>query len=125
MREPLNIQGIKTMMGASGQTGKPGTPFLYRQLTAEKYHEFLSACVEQEDVAAFHSCLDLVWVAISYMHSRGWDVPRGWAELERSNLDKICPETLGVKRRSDGKILPPTGWVPPNFTFIDSSNPTT
>jgi predicted HAD superfamily Cof-like phosphohydrolase len=118
MGNQLNIQGTKTFMGASGQLGKTGTPFLYRKLTSDKYHEFLSACVEQEDVAAFNSCLDLVWVAISYMHSRGWDVPRGWAEIERSNLDKICPETLSVRHRSDGKILPPDGWKPPDLNFI-------
>ena len=36
-------------------------------------------------------------------------------KLSLSNLFKIDPVTLKVKKREDGKILKPEGWKPPDF----------
>ena len=62
------------------------------------------------------ACFDLMWVAIGYMISRGWNVDKIWDEGALSNLRKIDPETRKVLKREDGKVLKPEGWQPPNFS---------
>jgi predicted HAD superfamily Cof-like phosphohydrolase len=42
----------------------------------------------------------------------------GWEEVIRSNMDKVDPETGMVRKRSDGKILKPEGWKPPNLSDL-------
>ena len=47
--------------------------------------------------------------------SAGFPMASGWAEVIRSNMEKIDPETGMVRRRSDGKIMKPDGWQPPKL----------
>ena len=46
---------------------------------------------------------------------KGYDVKGAWDEVTRSNHMKIDTETGRVKKRSDGKVLKPDGWTPPNL----------
>lgn len=88
---------------------------LYMKLIQEEYKELMDAEAVSDDTEICDACFDLMWVIVGYMKSRGWDCEEIWDEGAKSNLSKIDPVTLKVKRREDGKILKPEGWKPPNF----------
>ncbi len=88
---------------------------LYMKLIQEEYKELMDAEAVSDDAEICDACFDLMWVLIGYMKSRGWDCEEIWDEGAKSNLSKIDPVTLRVKRREDGKILKPEGWKPPDF----------
>ena len=88
---------------------------LYMKLIQEEYTELMDASIDKNDTEICDACFDLMWVIVGYMKSRGWDCENIWDEGAQSNLSKIDPVTLRVKRREDGKILKPEGWKPPDF----------
>jgi predicted HAD superfamily Cof-like phosphohydrolase len=88
---------------------------LYMKLIQEEYTELIDAEAVSDDAEICDACFDLMWVLVGYMKSRGWDCEEIWDEGAQSNLSKIDPVTLRVKRREDGKILKPEGWKPPDF----------
>lgn len=88
---------------------------LYMKLIQEEYTELMDAEAVSDDAEICDACFDLMWVLVGYMKSRGWDCEEIWDEGAKSNLSKIDPVTLRVKRREDGKILKPEGWKPPDF----------
>jgi hypothetical protein len=45
----------------------------------------------------------------------GMSVHQGWAEVRRSNMSKLDPETGVAIKREDGKILKPASYSPPNL----------
>mgnify|MGYP002654977293 CR=1 FL=1 len=49
------------------------------------------------------------------MHSAGMDAEGGWKEVMMTNFAKIDRETGKVRKREDGKVLKPVGWVPPEL----------
>jgi predicted HAD superfamily Cof-like phosphohydrolase len=49
----------------------------------------------------------------------GSDAEGAWKEVMSTNFAKIDKETGKVRKREDGKVLKPTGWVAPNLeSFI-------
>ena len=88
---------------------------LYMKLIQEEYKELMDAEAVSDDAEICDACFDLMWVLVGYMKSRGWDCEEIWDEGAQSNLSKIDPMTLKVKKREDGKILKPEGWKPPDF----------
>jgi phosphoribosyl-ATP pyrophosphohydrolase len=88
---------------------------LYMKLIQEEYTELMDAEAVSDDAEICDACFDLMWVIVGYMKSRGWDCEEIWDEGAQSNLSKIDPVTLKVKKREDGKILKPEGWKPPDF----------
>lgn len=91
---------------------------LYMKLIQEEYTELMDAEAVSDDAEICDACFDLMWVLVGYMKSRGWDCEEIWDEGAQSNLSKIDPVTLRVKRREDGKILKPEGWKPPDFAKL-------
>jgi predicted HAD superfamily Cof-like phosphohydrolase len=89
---------------------------LYKRLIEEEVDEFWAAVDEENDTEQLDACFDMIWVIVGYMKSRGWNCDAAWDEGARSNLIKIDPTTGKVIRRSDGKILKPEGWQPPDFS---------
>jgi predicted HAD superfamily Cof-like phosphohydrolase len=115
MTNPFIDQAM--FMAACGQVttaASPGQAMLYKDLIHEEHDEFLQA---QTDVEEADACVDLLVVVIGYMISRGWDTQALWAEVVRSNMAKIGPDGK-VRRRSDGKILKPDGWTPPDIAGV-------
>ena len=45
----------------------------------------------------------------------GADAEGAWKEVMKTNFAKIDKETGKVRKREDGKVLKPTGWVAPNL----------
>ena len=84
------------------------------KLLAEEYEEFTDAIVKGDEVKQLDGAVDMMWVIIRYMISKGWDVEGAWEELTRSNNSKILPNGQ-VIRNEQGKIQKPDCYVPPNF----------
>jgi predicted HAD superfamily Cof-like phosphohydrolase len=54
-------------------------------------------------------------VTIGAIHSLGVDGEGAWDEVMRTNFAKIDTETGKVRKREDGKVLKPEGWLPPEL----------
>jgi predicted HAD superfamily Cof-like phosphohydrolase len=89
---------------------------LYYRLIVEEFNEFIQAKKENDDVELADACFDMIWVIAGYMLSKGWNCHDIWNEGADSNFKKVDPVTGKVKRREDGKILKPDGWVKPDFS---------
>ena len=113
---PFRDQAL--FMRACGQTvGEPNAPQaeLYADLVCEEVDEFVTAA---SDVERADAVIDLIVVLIGYAHSMGWPLAALWAEVHRSNMEKVDPATGAVRRREDGKILKPDGWTPPDVAGV-------
>jgi len=112
----------KTFMEACGQSvsGLNQDQFnLYVSLIEEEAGELVEAINANDKVETLDALVDILVVTIGAIHSMGADGEGAWKEVMSTNFAKIDKETGKVRRREDGKILKPTGWVPPNLeTFI-------
>jgi len=107
---------VKDFIIACEQVSDAETPYLYQKLMAVlNSGEFLKAVTFSDEVATLDACMDLIWVTLGYCIHKGYDITGAWNEVARSNMAKVDPETGKVKRRSDGKILKPADWTPPNL----------
>ena len=59
--------------------------------------------------------IDILVVTIGAIHSAGHDAEGAWKEVMSTNFAKIDKETGKVRKREDGKVLKPVGWVAPNL----------
>ena len=59
--------------------------------------------------------IDILVVTIGAIHSGGFNAEGAWKEVMSTNFAKIDKETGKVRKREDGKVLKPTGWVAPNL----------
>lgn len=103
-------------MAACGQIVGQDNPDqfkLYLSLIEEEVTELFEAVEDGDRVEIFDALLDIIVVCIGAGHSAGLPMQAGWAEVVRSNMAKVDPETGTVRRREDKKILKPEGWTPP------------
>jgi len=95
---------------------------LYLALMEEEWKELKAALLMEDRVEQLDALLDFIVVTIGAIHSGGFDGEGGWREVMTTNLAKIDKETGKVRKREDGKVLKPQGWVPPNLTpFVKDS----
>lgn len=104
---------VKHFINACDQEQCQENVHLYRGLIAEEYDEFCEAVVMRDDVEQLDACMDMIWVILGYCHMKGFDVDGAWAEVARSNLDKINSETGKVIKNAAGKVMKPEGWTAP------------
>lgn len=88
---------------------------MYLKLVTEEYKELQEAIITGNVQEQFDALLDIVVVSIGAMHSMGANPDGGWKEVMSTNFAKIDKETGKVRKREDGKVLKPTGWVPPDL----------
>lgn len=88
---------------------------LYLDLMDEEWKELKAALVMEDRVEQLDALLDFIVVTIGAIHSGGFDAEGGWKEVIGTNLAKIDRETGKVRKREDGKVLKPVGWVPPDL----------
>jgi predicted HAD superfamily Cof-like phosphohydrolase len=50
----------------------------------------------------------------------GADAEGAWKEVMKTNFAKIDSGTGKVRKREDGKVLKPVGWVPPELALFVS-----
>ena len=86
---------------------------MYHNLITEEYDEMLEANSRTEELDAL---IDMMVVIIGYGLSSGYDMEGAWNEVMTTNFWKIDQTTGKVKKREDGKVLKPDGWVPPDLT---------
>jgi hypothetical protein len=88
---------------------------MYVKLIDEEHQELLEATLSDDRVEQLDALIDILVVTIGAIHSMGADAEGAWKEVMMTNFAKIDHETGKVRKREDGKVLKPVGWVPPNL----------
>jgi len=88
---------------------------LYVSLIEEEAGELAEAIAAHDQVETLDALIDILVVTIGAIHSMGSDAEGAWKEVMSTNFAKIG-EDGKVRKREDGKVLKPTGWVPPDLT---------
>ena len=88
---------------------------MYVQLIGEETGELADAINNKDTVETLDALIDILVVTIGAIHSMGADAEGAWKEVMKTNFAKIDKETGKVRKREDGKVLKPVGWVPPNL----------
>lgn len=104
---------VKHFINACDQEKTKENASLYRNLMVEEFNEFIVALNKNDEVEQLDACMDLIWVTLGFCYMKGYDVDGAWAEVARSNLDKINPETGKVIKNAAGKVMKPEGWTAP------------
>ena len=85
---------------------------LYVDLIREEVSELEASNTRVDDLDAL---LDIIVVAVGAIHSMGADAEGAWKEVMSTNFAKIDKVTGRVRKREDGKVLKPQGWVAPEL----------
>lgn len=85
---------------------------LYLNLIKEEVQELEDSRTRTDDLDAL---IDILVVTIGAIHSAGFSGEAAWQEVMRTNFAKVDPITGKIRKRSDGKILKPDDWTPPNL----------
>ena len=91
---------------------------MYVKLISEEHQELLEATLSDDRVEQLDALIDILVVTIGAIHSIGADGEGAWNEVMRTNFAKIDKDTGKVRKREDGKVLKPLGWVPPNLELF-------
>lgn len=91
---------------------------LYFNLIKEELEELEVAYADSDHVEMLDALVDILVVTIGAVHSMGADGEGAWKEVMQTNFAKIG-ENGKVRKREDGKVLKPVGWVAPDLkSFI-------
>ena len=88
---------------------------MYLKLIEEEADELSAAINNHNKVETLDALIDILVVTIGAIHSLGADAEGAWKEVMNTNFAKIDKETGKVRKREDGKVLKPLGWVAPNL----------
>ncbi|CAB4241471.1 NTP pyrophosphohydrolase, DR2231-like [uncultured Caudovirales phage] len=88
---------------------------LYLNLIKEEVEEHATAFATRDTVEELDALIDILVVTIGAIHSAGFDAEGAWKEVMKTNFAKIEADGK-VRKREDGKVLKPLGWVAPNLT---------
>jgi predicted HAD superfamily Cof-like phosphohydrolase len=88
---------------------------LYVTLIEEECTELAEAIKAHDRIETLDALIDILVVTIGAIHSMGSDAEGAWKEVMSTNFAKIG-EDGKVRKREDGKVLKPVGWVSPNLT---------
>lgn len=88
---------------------------LYTSLIQEEVDELWTANAASDRVECLDALIDILVVTVGAIHSMGADAEGAWKEVMKTNFAKIDSETGKVRKREDGKVLKPVGWMPPEL----------
>ena len=88
---------------------------MYIKLIKEEFQELTHALMDSDPVEQLDALIDILVVTIGAIHSAGYDAEGAWKEVMQTNFAKIDKDTGKVRKREDGKVLKPVGWVPPDL----------
>jgi predicted HAD superfamily Cof-like phosphohydrolase len=94
---------------------------LYVNLIEEEFGELKVAINNCDSKEVVDALTDILVVTIGAAHSMGCDIEGAWKEVMKTNFAKIG-EDGKVRKREDGKVLKPTGWVPPDLAPFVKKN---
>ena len=95
---------------------------MYQKLIVEEFWELQNAIKADDKVEQLDALVDILVVTIGAIHSMGADGEGAWNEVMRSNFAKIDKITGKVRKREDGKVLKPEGWIPPELESFVSKD---
>ena len=107
------FKDIDTFATACDQPPSEANYKMYLSLIDEEYDELLDAVAEQDKVEQLDALVDILVVTMGAIRAAGWDGEAAWKEVMDTNFAKIDPTTGKVRKREDGKVLKPEGWVAP------------
>jgi predicted HAD superfamily Cof-like phosphohydrolase len=88
---------------------------MYLKLIEEESVELSDAIAAHNKVETLDALIDMLVVTIGAIHSAGFDSEGAWKEVMKTNFAKIDRETGKVRKREDGKVLKPVGWIAPDL----------
>ena len=88
---------------------------LYLRLIEEEVKELAEALEAEDRREQLDALVDILVVTIGAIHSAGFDAEGAWKEVMKTNFAKIDKETGKVRKREDGKVLKPLGWIAPDL----------
>ena len=88
---------------------------MYLKLIKEEFQELTHALMDSDPIEQLDALIDILVVTIGAIHSAGYDAEGAWKEVMQTNFAKIDKDTGKVRKREDGKVLKPVGWVPPDL----------
>jgi predicted HAD superfamily Cof-like phosphohydrolase len=88
---------------------------LYLNLIKEEVEEHATAFAQRDTVEELDALIDILVVTIGAIHSMGADAEGAWKEVMSTNFAKIDKDSGKVRKREDGKVLKPLGWIAPNL----------
>ena len=88
---------------------------LYTNLIEEEFSELKTAIADNDRVEQLDALIDILVVTIGAIHSGGFDAEGAWKEVMITNFAKVDHNTGKVRKREDGKVLKPQGWVAPDL----------
>lgn len=88
---------------------------MYLRLIEEEAEELNQGIRNNNRTEVLDALTDILVVTIGAIHSAGFDAEGAWNEVMRTNFAKIDPATGKVRKREDGKVLKPVGWLPPDL----------
>jgi predicted HAD superfamily Cof-like phosphohydrolase len=88
---------------------------MYLGLIQEEYKELQVAVENNDQLETLDALIDILVVTIGTIHSMGADAEGAWKEVMSTNFAKIDKDTGKVRKREDGKVLKPIGWVAPDL----------
>jgi predicted HAD superfamily Cof-like phosphohydrolase len=88
---------------------------MYVKLIGEETGELADAINSEDAIETLDALIDILVVTIGAIHSMGSDAEGAWKEVMKTNFAKIDKDTGKVRKREDGKVLKPVGWVPPEL----------
>jgi predicted HAD superfamily Cof-like phosphohydrolase len=96
---------------------------MYVKLIGEETGELADAIVAKDSIETLDALVDILVVTIGAIHSMGADAEGAWEEVMSTNAAKIDLDTGKVRKREDGKVLKPEGWVPPDLaSFVKKTD---
>lgn len=129
---PMLRQAIEHMGEELDEMLSASQGFETRMMTGESLNEVVGTVEGIADAA-----LDMIYVSVNVLYALGLRRPDIlWREVHNANMRKLpdCPDCSGrsledqgicrtcdstrklpPKRRADGKILKPDGWIPPSL----------
>ena len=85
------------------------------ELIREEVTRELLPAMEAGDLPEIADAMaDSIYVIVGAAIEYGIPLDRVWSLVQSANMAKVDPETGRVKKRGDGKVLKPDGWVSPN-----------
>ena len=88
---------------------------MYLNLIEEEADELSEAIKNHDQLETLDALTDILVVTIGAMHSMGADAEGAWKEVMATNFNKVDRQSGRVRKREDGKVLKPVGWVAPNL----------
>jgi predicted HAD superfamily Cof-like phosphohydrolase len=109
------FKDIDTFQTACDQEPSKENYNMYLGLIDEEYQELQDALGADDKVEQLDALIDILVVTMGAIRAGGMDGEGAWKEVMDTNFAKIDPETGKVRKREDGKVLKPEGWVAPNL----------